>query len=169
MRLPTLIALTALAALAALTALACDTSTAVDPAATGARSASTERSASIAGTVQAIRFAPDSTMEPVRAASVAVVRVAELPAPTVIGDSVGYVTPGPFDCGRQAPATATVRTDDRGRFLLGELDAGVYALTVSPPEATALDARTQCPLILAPEAELDLTLYLSPAAATAAR
>jgi hypothetical protein len=166
MRLPTLIALIALIAL---TALACDTSTGMDPAATGARSASTARSASIAGTVPAIRFAPDSAMEPVRAASVAVVRVADLPAPTVIGDSVGYVSPGPFDCGRRAPAAATARTDDRGRFRLGELDAGVYALTVSPPQAATLDARTQCPLILAPGAELDLTLYLSPAAATAAR
>jgi hypothetical protein len=164
MRPPTLTVLTALVA-----AMACDPTTGVDPAATGARSASSARSASISGIVQAIHFAPDSSMEPVDDATVTLVRVADLPAATVIGDSVGYVTPGPFDCGRQAPAAATARTDDHGRFLLGELDAGVYALAVSPPAADALDARTQCPLVLAPEAELDLTLYLSPAAAAGAR
>jgi hypothetical protein len=163
MRLPTAIILTALAA------VACDRGTGVEPAATGPRSVLSARAASISGIVQAIRFAPDSTMEPVGDATVTLVRVADLPAPTVIGDSVAYVTAGPFDCGRQAPPAATTRTDDRGRFLLGELDAGVYALAVSPPAADALDARTQCPLVLAPEAELDLTLYLSPAAAAGAR
>jgi hypothetical protein len=160
MRLQTAIVLTALAAGAA-----CDRRAGADAVAPGARSASSAASASISGAVHAIRFAPDSSMEPVGGATIAVVRVAELPAPTVIGDSVGYVTSGPFDCGRTDSPAGSTRTGAGGRFSLGELAAGVYALAVSPPPGAALDATSHCPLILAPGAELDLALYLSPVAA----
>jgi hypothetical protein len=160
MRLHPAIVLTALAAVGS----ACDRGTGpTGDDAGGLRSSSAGRGASIAGTVYSLDFAPDSALRPLGDAGITLVRVAELPAPVTIGDSIGYVTSGPINCGREGPLAASARTNARGEYSVDGLDRGVYAVAASPPPGAELDARSHCPVFLAADARLELTFYLTPA------